>query len=186
MSKEPIIYSLPEDISKELYYVPVVFKNKDHLTGYIDGMNIIMDMQGLSIYNQGNMPAMGSDRFNDMLKEGKRVSELTDVEFKKYVQDRVKEQIEILEQSEQDNSEFAIDIFDDYYFYVSCTCGNFIAWNTDEQLPNENCTCDMCGKLLIHYTGHNDRDYIYDGSDIDIEFVVQEVLDGIFNNDEED
>lgn len=183
---EYLKYSLPEDVSEELYFVPVVFKNKDHLVGFVDGMFTILDAQGISIETHGNLPAMGSDRFNDILRDGRRIKDLNDTEFRDYVKEMVEEQMLLNDLSDSDSSEFKNGILDDFYFYVTCTCGNFVAWNSADDVPENNINCDMCDRLLIHYTGHNDNEFEYDGTDRDINLVINAVLDEMEVDDEGD
>jgi len=147
------------------YYIPIVVKNKDYLIGYIKGIEDSKDIMNdlLSYMNINadvdNMDVMlDSTRFNDILENGKRESEMSDEELRDYFYDLIDE---ISRKNTDDNIENNID--DDYIFHVECSCNlGYYAWKDYDSIPDENFKCVNCGKVLIHYTGNYCHNYEYD------------------------
>jgi hypothetical protein len=105
----------------------------------------------------------GSERFNDILPDGTRVSDMTDSDIVLYIKNTNKDKNKkladyILNEENDDN------ILDGYYLTVECTCGLFHGFKNQKEIPDEDLKCGICGKTLILYTHRNDSDYIYDGS----------------------
>ena len=80
MNTKTLKYDPPKDKNQKPYWVPIVAKNKDYLIGFLDGVHIALDMLDASFI--GLQIALGSDRLNDILPDGRRISNLSKTEFK--------------------------------------------------------------------------------------------------------
>jgi hypothetical protein len=159
-------YEAPTKNGKR-YWVPVVCKNKDHLVGYLEGMRLMEDLILDSLVQAGidiDVSAMelflDSGRFNDILKDGRRESELTDIDKKMLIKDLVETKTARMNEVHMEN-----DIEDDIsVLNVECTCGyGFYSWNSLDELPNDIQVCQQCGRIIIDYTGYDDSEFDYDG-----------------------
>ena len=150
------------------YYVPIVAKNKEFLIGYLcgigDGKNLIEDaMKSIKIdLDLGPVDTLlDSTRFNDILENGKRESEMSEKELRKYIYDIVED---ITARMDDENSENNIE--NDNVLEVECTCGiGYYAWRSFEKIPEESFKCTNCGKVLIDYTGHYGYEYEFQEGD---------------------
>jgi hypothetical protein len=180
--EEEMMYSAPLDENGKPYWVPVVVKNKEYLYGFLDSMVYSTQLADLD-YNV-LLFTLSSDRFNDVLPTGERMSSMTDERFKEHVKGLLIHDAEH-EILKKDNAEFSEDILGDYYLPLNCTCGNFHGFLTPYDLPDEQFKCDLCGKVLIEYTNMNDEDFLYDGEYRDIQSVLDDVKDDLENGSEE-
>ena len=165
-------YKPVKDVNGIPYYVPIVVKNKDYLIGYIRGLETGKDIMSdvLSYMNIdtdfGSMDVvLDSSRFNDILENGKRESNMSDDELRDYFYELIEE---ITDKTNDDNSEN--NIVDDSVFHVECTCNiGYYAWNDYDTIPDETFKCVNCGKTLIHYTDNycHSYEYDYDGGQSD-------------------
>ena len=154
-------YNPPEENGTP-YYVPIVAKNKDFLIGYLrgisDGKNLISDaLESVNIdIDFGPVDAiLDSTRFNDILEDGRRESELSEEELKKYIYDTVEQ---LTTKMLGDNSENNIE--NDNVLEVECTCNvGYYAWRELDDIPEESFRCTNCGKVLIDYCGRYDHEY---------------------------
>lgn len=156
------MYYNPPEENGNPYYVPIVAKNKDLLIGYLRGINdgkilITEALESVNIdIDFGPVDViLDSTRFNDILEDGRRESELSRDELAKYINDTV----EILTNKMLgDNSENNIkreNVLD-----VECSCGlGYYAWRTYDDIPEESFKCTNCGKVLIDYCGKYDHEY---------------------------
>ena len=160
------MYYTPPILNGKPYYVPIVAKNKDFLIGYINAVidskellcdtlesintNLHLDLD-LDIINI----MLNSSRFNDILENGKRESEMSDNDFKKYIYDIVHNATNKIN---ADNTENNVQY--NHILEVECSCGlGYYSWDTYESLPEETFKCTNCGKVLIHYSGHSIHEY---------------------------
>lgn len=159
-------YNAPKDESGNLYYVPVVAKNKDYLVGYINGikafkttlsdaltsLNMDIDLGPYDI-------VLDSGRFNDVLENGKRESEMSDDEFITYVTSLVNEISAKIDSGEVENN-----VTYDTVLAVECVCGlGYYSWDSTDDIPEERFVCSNCGKVVIDYTNKDDSEFEFDG-----------------------
>jgi hypothetical protein len=177
------IYIPPTDENGKFYWVPVVIKNKDYLLGFLTGMESAMI--ALQIYEELN-PSLGSERFNDILPDGRRIGNMSRSEFKDHVKTSILDEQEslLVRENHPDHNPDVLD----YFFHVSCYCGNFYGFHEPEDIPEENLHCDWCDKILFHYTNKDDTDFQYDGSENDTANVIKAVKQelGIVDDDDDD
>lgn len=165
-------YTPPTDDNGNPYYVPVVAKNRDFLTGYLKGLMATKDilndvMTSLNInIDVGPIDAvLDSTRFNDILENGKRESDMTEDELNDYIMNIVTEVTNKMVTNNPENN-----IYDDDILTLECSCDyGFLSLSDVEKIPHENCVCPYCGKILIHYTGIDDYQYEFDGGKNDTE-----------------
>jgi hypothetical protein len=180
---EKAIYIPPTDENGKFYWVPVVAKNKDYLLGFLNGME--MTMITLQIFDDLN-PALGSERFNDILPNGKRVGKMSKSEFKDHVKSAILDEQERVK-ARKNHPDHDPGILN-YFFHVSCSCGNFYGFNTPNDVPDDNLRCDWCDKLLFHYLNKDDSFFKYNGPDIDVNETVELVKKelGIYEDDDDE
>ena len=160
-------YNAPKE-NNVPYFVPIVAKNKEFLVGYLygikDGKSIIHDaLKSINIdLDLGPVDViLDSTRFNDMLANGKRESEMSHKELQKYIEDIVDD---VTRKITDDNVENNIE--SENILEVECVCGiGYYAWRTYESLPEESFKCTNCGKVLIDYCGHYEYEYEFQEGD---------------------
>jgi len=159
-------YEAPTKDGKR-YWVPVVCKNRDHLIGYLEGMRLMEDLildslvqSGIDIDVSTIDLFLDSGRFNDILEDGRRESELTDIDRKNLIQKMVDSKSLRIQEEHIEN-----DVKDDIsVLNIECSCGyGFYSWNSLEELPNDIFMCQHCGRVMIDYTGYDDVEFDYDG-----------------------
>lgn len=163
--KQPLHYHSPKDTDKE-YWVPVVVKNKDYLVGYIHGMNMLQDIvveglkqAGVDLGGLDIDLCLDSTRFNDVLENGVRESELTREQLQEYYENTVKEKFECAQEKHPDNDP---KVFGNEFIKVECPCGlGIYTFKRPQSLPETNVKCSICGRTIIDYTGHDDFEYEY-------------------------
>ena len=151
-------------------WVPIVVKNKDFLIGYIKGKLLFEDLLS-DILNANDINiefgsidlCLDSTRFNDVLENGKRESEMSSKELKEYIDDMVKQRVDYLNNKHPDNGE---NVFGEYFLRLDCVCnlGTYI-FETEDDVPENNLCCEFCQRVLIDYTGIDDDDFDYDGEE---------------------
>ena len=134
------------------YYVPVVVKSRDYLIGFLTALNSLDDILK---YDE---TILDSCRYNDWLPDGSRRRDRSTEEIKEIMN----QHFESLNVKENENEESE----DNYFFKVSCSCGNFHGFYHPVEIPHENLKCELCGKILIDYCGYHDYETDYDG-DVD-------------------
>jgi len=164
-----LIYPAPLDENGNPYYVPIVVKNKDTLVGYLDGVaytQMISDM----IFKSLKIPIsingfdlnLDSSKFNDVLPDGTRAGDLSDSELKNIINSKIKDKQDF-EDSRNTNPENNENILDPTFLSIDCTnCGGYYAFKTVDEIPKENFSCGICGRVLIQYTNLDDSEYKYD------------------------
>ncbi len=159
-------YKPPVDDNGKPYYVPIVSKNKDTLVGYLHAletskclMSDVLKSIGIEIDLEPMEAILDSTRFNDILINGKRESEMSLDELKEYMYSIVEEVTKKLDNDNPENNILSDNILD-----VECDCVvGYYAWTDYDIIPDENFVCTNCGKVLIHYTGEYDHEYEYEG-----------------------
>lgn len=161
-------YAAPLFEGKE-HYIPIVMKNRDCLVGFLAGvheyyttMSSIFEELGIGdvLFSPGEseMYSMSSRKYNDIMPDGRRESLLTKKE-KKQIFDGVLEEAEGMMESEENDG--IVEYSD--VLKVSCHCGmGFYSWEDYEDIPSVDVKCDICGRHLIHYTGHDDWEFDYE------------------------
>ncbi|MFW6272628.1 MAG: hypothetical protein ACOC2U_02470 [bacterium] len=163
-----MIYTPPKYEGKS-QFVPIVVKNKDWLVGYINGMNVIKSIVIESLYDNGidiNMRGidfcLDSSRFNDILQNGKRESECTDIEIREYFKSIIDNKIDSMEGDEHPDNQ---QIFNDCFFETECICGlGIYSFDNPEDIPMDSLKCQICGRTVIDYTNIDDDNFEYDGN----------------------
>lgn len=179
--KNPRIYKSPLNSKGKEQFVPVVVKNYDYLVGFIEGyLNSSLINDGNLIYKDWTL-LLSSERFNDVTVKDKKLSKMTKREIVDYVKDIMLSDIE-----KQSHDECTEDILTDYYFSVSCQCGNFHGFNNHSEIPRQTMKCDVCGRVLIHYTKKDDAYFVYDGKELDIDPMIAQAKEELGINDPED
>jgi ferredoxin-like protein FixX len=155
----------PPKIEGKPYWVPIVVKSKDHLIGYIEGVNLMEEilfdtLKNLNIeFEFTDLDLfLDSSRFNDIMEDGRRQSELNDIDKKQILMDIVNEKREHSSDPHVENKTEYVD-----FLSIECCCGlGYYSWQNAHDIPAENTTCSECGRVIIDYTGHNDHEYEYD------------------------
>lgn len=174
MHYKSIKYKPPKDSKGNVLWVPIVVKNKDYLIGFLDSMHIastLYDIPGTEL-----VASLSSDRLNDVLPDGRRIGKISKKEFKTYIKgmmDKTKE----LSVLSQNNADFSPKILNDYFLTIDCSCGNFYAFSSVAELPEDSFDCGICKKRLIDYTERDDEEYEFDGDPGDVEGIVTEITD---------
>jgi len=161
-------YNSPK-INGTPYYVPIVAKNKEFLIGYLHGTYDLKDLfsdvlESIRIdIDLGRVDVLlDSTRFNDVLENGKRESQMTPKELKNYIYDIVED---VTNKMDDDNIENNIE--SENVLEVECSCNlGYYAWKTYESIPEESFKCTNCGKVLIDYCGHYSYEYEFDEGDV--------------------
>lgn len=159
----------PPKINKKPQFVPFVVKNKDWLVGYVSGIkmieNLIVDTlkdNGIEIDLRGIDLCLDSSRFNDIMENGKRESNCSEEEIRKYYKEIIENKLCSIQDSHPDNTE---EIFCGNFLKVECTCGLGIYFFKESiDVPDEQFRCQNCGRVIIDYSGHDDEEYDYDGN----------------------
>lgn len=157
----------PPRIENKEQWVPIVVKNKDWLVGYICGVQFIQSLiensleeNGVEIDFRGLDLCLDSSRFNDVMEDGRRESECTDNEIKKYFEKIIEEKISMIKDHHPDNEA----IFDDCFLKVECVCGlGIYTFKDSKEIPETQFKCSICGRVVIDYTEKDDEEFEYDG-----------------------
>lgn len=150
-------YKAPKDLTGNLLWVPIVVKNKDQLIGFIEGINMTASIY--SIDRESMFYTLSSERFNDVIRDGTRLRDMTNSQFIQHAKSIIDEGFDRI------NALEAVDggDLDDFCLTVQCSCGNFIGYKDYAKIPNVNTLCDVCEKTIIQYTNDEDDCYVYDG-----------------------
>jgi len=160
-------YRPPKTDNKD-QWVPIVAKNKDWLVGYIGGIQMIesiiagsLEENGMEIDFRGLDLCLDSSRFNDIMEDGKRESECTSNEIKKYYERIIEEKIDMIKEQHPDNGQ----VLENYFLEAECSCGlGVYLFKTPKEVPEKPFRCSICGKVVIDYTDKNDEEFDYDGN----------------------
>lgn len=156
---------IPHTLNNKPYWVPIVVKNRDYLIGYLKGIKLIENILSDSLKVVGlnlNLDIidlfLDSSRFNDILEDGRRESELNENEKKAILIDIIKNKTHKLNNFHVENETEYDDLLN-----IDCKCGlGYYSWKEEFDIPIENFKCSICGKLLIEYTDHDDSEYVFD------------------------
>ena len=154
----PKFYEPPKDTSGNQLWVPLVIKNKDTLLGFLWGINLCSTLYDID--REALFGSLSSSRYNDITKSGKRLRTMTNSEFEKYAESLLQDGFDRCEAMNAKDGD-ACDL-NDYVLTLTCSCGNFVGYNTEESIPDKDTFCDVCGNKIIHYTKSN-KVMIYDG-----------------------
>lgn len=161
-----MIYPAPKQNDKE-YVVPVVTKNKDTLVGFLQGFKSGLDVSEITLaacgvrmefesWNDADNLDLSSKRFNDVVCDGVRESDMSALEKKEYFKKFIEQAHNTLQSKEN-----YVDYLD--VLRISCSCGmGFYSWKSISDIPTKNVKCDICGKYVIHYTEHDDWMFEFD------------------------
>lgn len=139
------------------YYVPAVVKSRDYLVGFLDAVDAIGSNADIDF----DFSCIDSQRFNDVLPNDKRRKYLTKVEIESII-DEFNEGRFVREVGVEKVVKACIDD-PPPYFEVSCKCGNYHRFSYNSEIPETQMKCEICGRILIDYTGVDDDDIKYDG-----------------------
>jgi len=159
-------YRPPKTDNKD-QWVPICVKDKTWLVGYISGIQMIksiiensLEENGMEIDFCGLDLCLDSSRFNDLMENGKRESECTQNEIKKYYERIIDKKIDMIKEHHPDNGK----ALEDYFLEVECSCGlGIFLFKTPKEIPEKQFRCSVCGRVVIDYTNQNDEDFEYDG-----------------------
>lgn len=185
-SKKIELYEPPVNYEGHPYWIPIVMKNKDQLVGFLNSIYMITEQVGLDA--ESFFSALSSERFNDVLRDGRRGSDLTDASFKEYVKELMTEDMKKMDMRDEHEGCSPL-ILMDYYLSVSCTCGNFYGFKEVTDIPSHSMRCDMCNRTLIDYTGKDDDEIAYDGTEHlkrEVEEIIEEVREELSPDKDED
>lgn len=163
------IYKSPKLDGKH-YWVPIVCKSKDFLIGHMNGLincqeainSLMEENEELEDLNIGMFDVgLDSSRFNDILQNDQRVRDLTKEQLTNHVKELIEEEIDRATDDHPDNQ---CDVEDDTFLTIDCVCNfGYYEFKTEQDVPAKSFICQNCGRMLIHYTGHYDNEYEYDG-----------------------
>lgn len=171
-------------------FVPIVVKNSDFLIGYISGIQMLesilirsLEENGIEIELKGLDLCLDSSRFNNIMEDGRRESECSESEIRKYYEHIIEEKIDIIKEIHPDNK----NIFEDCFLEVECNCklGIYI-FKTPKDIPTKSFKCEICGKVIIDYTETNDEEFDYDGNILSRVKIIAEELNKQETTTEED
>lgn len=159
----------PPKINKKPQFVPLVAKNKDWLVGYISGIKMIestvfnaLKENGIKVNLRGINLCLDSSRFNDIMENGKRESNCSKEEIKKYYKEIIKDNLDCVQEFHPDNND---NIFSGNFLEIECTCGlGVYFFKESSDVPDKQFKCQNCGKVIIDYCDHNDCEYEFDGN----------------------
>ena len=159
----------PPEYDHHDQWVPIVVRSKDWLIGYVSGIQMIeslvinsLEENGFEINLRGIDLCLDSSRFNDVLENGKRESKCSKEEIKNYYNQIIEEKIDSIKEEHPDNN---AEIFSGCFLEVECVCGlGIYMFKTPKEVPDEQFKCQICGRVVIDYTGYEDEEFDYDGN----------------------
>ncbi len=169
-------FNPPKDKDGNIYWIPVVAKNRDYLLGYIDSYKLLASVYDVPLSEISK--TISSDRFNDILSDGTSISGMTKEELKEKVKNI------IFKVDRSDNDENDESIYDEYLLNLDCSCGMFYGFKEYKEIPFKNMACPQCGKLLIYYTYMNDFDFEDKNKKEILEEIIAEINDDIISDGE--
>lgn len=141
-------------------FVPIVCKNKDYLVGFLDCVSNIQ-FEGDGALDL--VLTLSSLRFTDYLPSGDRKSEVTKEQITEILTE-YRESMRIHEDGTSETEESS-DIVEQPLLKLHCTCGNYVEFMVEEEIPKTPYKCDICNKYLIDYTYRDTWEFVYDGAD---------------------
>lgn len=145
-------------------FVPIVCKNRDYLIGFLDCASNIKFEEDLDI---DMVLTLSSLRFSDYLPDGSRKRHHTKEESDQILTE-YRESMRIHESVVDETSEESgFDIGP--LLRLHCSCGNYIEFPTELDIPKHSHRCDLCSKYLIDYTFNDTYEFVYDGDLDDLE-----------------
>ena len=153
----------------QVYWIPIVVKNKDFLLGFIEAYNVASASFGIPIDDMELL--MSSDRLNDVLMDGSRIREITRAELKQKLKDFI-----FKPEKDDKHPDNNAKILEDQLLMVDCpNCGMFYSFKEEQDIPKADTYCVTCGRAIIMYTNRDDSFFHYDGKQIDMEKVIAEI-----------
>lgn len=144
-------------------FVPIVCKNRDYLIGFLDcASNISFDGD----LENDMVLTLSSLRFTDYLPDGSRKRH-HDKETITQILTDYRESMRIHESVDDEMSEDSDSVIPPL-LKLHCSCGNYIEFATELDIPKHSHRCDLCSKYLIDYTFRDTYEFVYDG-DLDDE-----------------
>jgi hypothetical protein len=157
MAAELKFYKAPKDENGNPVWVPIVIKNKDQLIGFIEGVNMTASVYDID--RESMFYTLSSERFNDIMQNGKRLRDMTNTEFLNHAKGVIENGFDRINAMEAHDG----GDLNDFCLTVQCSCGNFIGYTDYDRIPNVDSKCDICGNTIIQYTNDEDDFYVYDG-----------------------
>lgn len=154
-------YEAPKNEKDQEYWIPIVVKNRDALVGYLDAFSYllyVLDFPGEIDLN------LDSARFNDVIDDGKRISNMSKKEIEKAILDKTQEMNSRIS-SKKEHPDNKVGILKESYLELECNCGMYYAFKDKTEIPEANFRCGLCERYLIHYTWHNDEEFEFDGDE---------------------
>jgi len=151
-----MVVELPRNEDGKQYWVPIIAKNKEQLIGFVSAYKTFSFFYDTPISDMELM--LSSERFSDIMKDGVRMRELSRNELKERIK-KVLDEPDRGEHIENDES-----IYEDNLITVTCPqCGMFYSFKNSTEVPEENFKCQMCNRVVIHYTGVDEDRVQFDG-----------------------
>jgi len=158
-------YTPPINENGKPYHVPVVAKNKDVLIGYLSGVisskDIINELFLMKDIDTSLNPidyVLDSSRFNDILENDKKASDMTQDELTEYMVNLVTGVFDNIESDSTENG-----ILEQSVLTIECKCGyGYYSWDKLSDIPDDNFVCSQCGRVLIDYTNEYDFNIEYE------------------------
>jgi len=162
-------FNTPLDENGKPYWIPIVVKNKDFLLGFIEAYNVASASFGIPIEDMELL--LSSDRLNDVLMDGTRIGNITRAELKSKLKKFIYKPDK--DENHPDNS---AKILDEQILMIDCpNCGMFYSFKEEEDIPKKDTYCVTCGRAIIIYTNRTDNFFHYDGKQMDMEKVINEI-----------
>ena len=158
----------PTDEKGKAFWIPVVFKNKDTLIGFIEAFRSFAFYYDTPLSDIEMM--LSSERFNDTLRTGDRMRDLTRFQVKEIVKKMISrpDRSEHVENDEQLYSENVLNI--------DCPkCGMFYSFKSFRDIPEENLKCQMCERTILFYSGLGDHEIEFDGDPELVDSLIEEI-----------
>ena len=157
-------YKAPVTEKGQLYWIPVVCRDKSFLVGYLEGTSFT-EMMTMDVLESMDITleldkelCIDSSRFNDIMEDGRREHDLTVDEKQQMLVDMFKDRVEHLKDSHPDNKVNYSDVLN-----LECSCGyGFYSWENTTDIPDKQFNCVHCNRVLIDYTGHYDDEFEFD------------------------
>lgn len=163
LTVKKLIYTPQYDKDNNPLWTPVVYKNRDTLihfiTGYLHLKATIENAFEIELADL-RMP-IDSSRFNDILPDGRHFNSLSKDKQDQYINNTFEEKAQLMVDRES-NDELRSDIMSSSMLDIECPgCNIPYIFKTSCDIPVKSFYCSTCGRLLIHYTGHEDYEYIF-------------------------
>jgi len=152
---KPIYKNPIHPLTNKPYWLPIVARDKSHLIGHLNGMNMIM------AFIKENMEEDVGDFRMDIFLDSSRFTDIID-EKGTHALKMSKDEIEKSknENKPENERENGGNILEPKYLELTCTCGNYYTFTDPAEVPEKNLVCDLCGCIIIQYTGFYDYEFL--------------------------